>query len=160
MWRPKLFAKLKRIGFGGKVLRLIKSMYQNDSIRFLINGRLTAPLYLLTGVKQGIHLIKYLMNAQRYIDTHAGCNLSPLLFAIFIDGLGRLLQDTKIGISLKLLIIAILFFADDMAVIAPTRKKLNKLINIVREYFNTHRLKLSEQKSKILSHDAALTACS
>ena len=66
-----------------------------------------------------------------------------------------MLQDTKIGISLKLLIIAILFFADDMAVIAPTRKKLNRLINIVRDYFKTHRLKLSEQKSKILSHDAA-----
>ena len=53
VWRPKLFGKLKKLGFGGKTLRLIRSMYRNDSIRFLVNGRLTAPIYLLTGVKQG-----------------------------------------------------------------------------------------------------------
>ena len=80
----------------------------------------------------------------------SGCNLSPLLFAIFIDGLGKILQDTNIGISLKMLIIAILFFADDMALVAPTRKKLDKLMKIVRDYFKEHRLTLSVEKSEVM----------
>ena len=41
-----------------------------------------------------------------------------------------------------------------MALIAPSRKKLNKLINIVRRYFKEHRLTLSVQKSKIMSKNA------
>ena len=53
VWRPRLFEKLEKLGFGGRVLSLIKSMYQNDCIRFMINGELTAPIWLLRGVKQG-----------------------------------------------------------------------------------------------------------
>ena len=45
--------KLEKIGFGGKTLSLIKSMYHNDHIRFLINGSYTEPLWLTQGVKQG-----------------------------------------------------------------------------------------------------------
>ena len=48
-----LFAKLKQLGFGGRVLALIKSMYRNDNIRFIVNGKYTAPLWLTRGVKQG-----------------------------------------------------------------------------------------------------------
>ena len=48
-----LFAKLEHIGFGGKTLQLIKSMYNNDSIRFLINGKYSDELWLTQGVKQG-----------------------------------------------------------------------------------------------------------
>ena len=53
VWRDALYAKLKRIGFGGKTLSLIKSMYHNDNIQFLINNHLTDSLYLTQGVKQG-----------------------------------------------------------------------------------------------------------
>ena len=139
------------MGFGGRTLRLIQSMYKNDSIRFLINGKLTAPLYLVTGVKQGTDMEHCYLDI---IKVHLGCNLSPLLFAIFIDGLRKLLQDTNLGVSLKLLIISILFFADDLALFAPTRKKLKKLIMIVRKYFKEHKLTLSIQKSKIMSQEA------
>ena len=36
--------------------RFIKSLYVNDSLRFLINGKYSDPLWLLRGVKQGIVL--------------------------------------------------------------------------------------------------------
>ena len=49
-----LFEKLEKMGFGGKTLQIIKSMYKNDSIRFLINGQYTLPVYLTKGVRQGI----------------------------------------------------------------------------------------------------------
>ena len=41
------------MGFGGKTLQLIKSMYKNDNIQFLINGKYTDSVYLTRGVKQG-----------------------------------------------------------------------------------------------------------
>ena len=51
--RSLLFTKLESIGFGGRILSLIKSMYSNDALQFLVNGRLTCPLFLTRGVKQG-----------------------------------------------------------------------------------------------------------
>ena len=43
------------MGFGGKTLNLIKSMYTNDSLRFVINGKYSREIFLSRGVKQGIH---------------------------------------------------------------------------------------------------------
>ena len=53
VWRAGLFAKLQHMGFGGRVLSLITSMYATDRIRFDVNGHLTSPLWLTQGVKQG-----------------------------------------------------------------------------------------------------------
>ena len=53
MWRPALFEKLDKLGFGGRTLKLIKSMYKNDCLRFMINGEASDPIWLLRGVKQG-----------------------------------------------------------------------------------------------------------
>ena len=53
VWRAGLWAKLTTMGFGGKTLRLIQSMYKNDSISFFINGQYSPKLWLSQGVKQG-----------------------------------------------------------------------------------------------------------
>ena len=53
VWREALYAKLNNLGFGGKVLKLIKSLYCNDSLNFIINGKYSSSLYLTRGVKQG-----------------------------------------------------------------------------------------------------------
>ena len=57
MWRDGLFAKLNHMGFGGRVLSLITSMYASDRIQFDVNGKLTSPLWLTQGVKQGTPFI-------------------------------------------------------------------------------------------------------
>ena len=41
------------MGFGGKTLSLIQSMYKNDSISFFINGQYSPKIWLSQGVKQG-----------------------------------------------------------------------------------------------------------
>ena len=53
VWREALYVKLSSIGFGGKTLSLIQSMYHNDQIKFLINGHYTESIFLTQGVKQG-----------------------------------------------------------------------------------------------------------
>ena len=54
VWRPALYAKLEKLGFGGKTLKIIKSMYCNDSLKFNINGKYSESIYLTQGVKQGL----------------------------------------------------------------------------------------------------------
>ena len=48
-----MFKKLEHLGFGGKILSLLRSMYRNDKIKFYVNGEYTDELYLTCGVKQG-----------------------------------------------------------------------------------------------------------
>ena len=50
-----MYKKLENVGFGGKTLNLIKSMYTNDSLCFLINGHYSDQLWLTRGVKQGLN---------------------------------------------------------------------------------------------------------
>ena len=74
VWRQALYVKLNNLGFGGKTLQLIKSMYCNDRLWFL--GKFTEELSLTQGVKQGkrnLYPFKVVYN------NIAGCNLSPLL---------------------------------------------------------------------------------
>ena len=127
-----MFVKLQHVGFGGRTLRLIMSMYQNDRLQFYVMGAFTHPLWLRLGVKQG-------------------CNLSPLLFAIFLSGLGPRLLSTQLGIELcPGLRVSTLFFADDVVLIARSQASLSILFEIAMKFFDDHRLCLSVSKTKVL----------
>merc|ERR1712243_397830 len=71
--RNILYIKLKSVGFGGKTLKLIQSMYYNDRVVIQLGSKVSAPLWFQRGVKQG-------------------CCLSPLLFALYMEGLGTKLH--------------------------------------------------------------------
>jgi hypothetical protein len=55
-----------------------------------------------------------------------GCILSPILFAIWIDGLARALKKTKVKSILQNIKFNFTFFADDLAVLAESRNDLQK----------------------------------
>ena len=57
-----MFKKLERLGFGGRVLSLIESMYTKDSLLFLVNGKFTDELFLTKGVKQGSMMWELIVN--------------------------------------------------------------------------------------------------
>ena len=63
-----MFAKLSNLGFGGKTLSLIQSMYRNDSLRFLINGKYSDELWLTQGVKQGQTPHTLLITKQSFVN--------------------------------------------------------------------------------------------
>ena len=56
--------------------------------------------------------------------------------------------------TIGVLIISAIFFADDLLLIAPSKRKLRKLISIMRRYFFSHKMELSTTKSKVITHDA------
>ena len=152
VWRQALYVKLNNLGFGGKTLQLIKSMYCNDRLRFLINGKFTEELFLTQGVKQGkrnLYPFKVVYN------NIAGCNLSPLLFSIFISNLGYELNKTNLGLDLDGINVSAVFFADDICILGSSPKALESLMAITRAFFTRHRLALSEKKSKIMTYNAS-----
>ena len=94
-----MYLKLESIGFGGRVKSLIQSMYYNDCIQIKVKGGLSPPLWFTKGVKQG-------------------CVLSPMLFSLYISGLGRVLHTLREGIDFDGVVISALFFADDLVLIS------------------------------------------
>ena len=91
------------------------------------------------------------------ISVLAGCNLSALFFAIFINELGRILNRTGLGIDLQTINIAALIFADDLVLIAKNKKSLKKLMLMTRKYFKSNKLEISSSKSKIMTVDGSPT---
>ena len=127
-----LYTKLVNIGFGGKMVRLIRSMYYNDNIQFNLMGGLSPPIWFTKGVKQG-------------------CSLSPLLFALYISGLGKVLQDTNLGVQLGTEIITAMFLAEDLVLVSSTPKVgMNRLLSICMEFCKDMHMTLSIPKTYIL----------
>ena len=91
--------KLDSIGFGGRVKSLIQSMYYNDCVQIRVKGGLSAPLWFTKGVKQG-------------------WVLSPMLFSLYISGLGKVLHSLPKGIAFDGVVISALFFTDDLVLIS------------------------------------------
>ena len=107
--RELLYTKLDEVGFGGRVKSIIQSMYYNDSVQVRIGSGLSSPLWFTRGVKQG-------------------CVMSPLLFALYLSGLGKALHAMKEGINFEGVIISALMFVDDLVLISRTRiRGMNRL---------------------------------
>ena len=109
-----LLLKLQRAGINGKIYDLIKSMYQNSTSRMKCKNTLTDNIK----IKQGVH---------------QGNVLSPLLFNIFIDDIGKSLlshdapslHDSKVNH---------LLYADDLVLLSTTEEGLQRNIDKVHEY--------------------------
>ena len=131
--RELLYTKLDAVGFGGRVKSIIQAMYYNDSVQVRIGSGLSSPLWFTRGVKQG-------------------CVLSPLLFALYLSGLGKVLHAMKEGINFEGVIISALMFADDLVLISRTRiRGMNRLLRAVHKFCQDMHMKLSVDKTVMLS---------
>jgi len=132
--RELLYLKLDSLGFGGKVKQIIQSMYYNDNVRVRLCGGLSNPLWFTRGVKQG-------------------CVLSPLLFSLYVSGLGKVLHSMKEGVHFSGMTISALFFADDLVLISRTKRRgMNRLLRAVQKYCTEMDMKLAVEKTVILSY--------
>ena len=127
--RNILWKKLSSLGFGGKYLQTLKSIYAGDSIQCDVNGLRTRPIYLRRGLRQG-------------------CSLSPLLFNLYISSLGNDLSISTEGFRIGKAIVSALLFADDLVVIARSRSGLLKLMAIVKKHSDSLKLELNTDPNK------------
>ena len=132
--RSLMYLKLRSVGLGGKELKLIQSMYFNDCVQVRIQEGLSAPLWFEKGVKQG-------------------CSLSPLLFSLYMAGLGQALHESRLGIRMGRQYVSALFFADDLVLVSRSRRTgMESLIDIVVNFCKDMKMKLSPTKTFIITN--------
>ena len=79
---------------------------------------------------------------------------SPEFFSCYFDGLTKLLREKKIGCHMYNMFLAIILFADDICLLAPTRSTLDRLISYCSDYCSTHGLTFNPKKSKVMVFSA------
>ena len=99
------------------------------------------------------------------IEVKQGCPASPLLFSLYLDELETLLEDASEHIDcprLAQLLIAILMFADDIALFSYSPRVLQgprglqQQLNILQEFCTARGLKVRERERISLVHSASI----
>ena len=76
--------------------------------------------------------------------------LSPKFFSLYIDDLIKMLRKKGIGCHVLEMFVACILFADDMALMAPSRSALQKMITICTDYCDKFCLNFNAKKSKVM----------
>ena len=74
--------------------------------------------------------------------------LSPDLYNIYVDDLIQILRSSGIGCHISSTFAAALFYADDMCILAPSMKGLQKMLIICGEYCEKWDIGLNAKKTK------------
>ena len=126
-----LFSKLIARGIPLCILMCLIYWYLNMSCNVKWANALSREFSVPLGIKQG------------------GIN-SPDYFGCYIDDLCAILRKTNVGCYMYKLFLAMILFADDLCLLAPTRYALNRLIQLCASYCKEHGLTFNAIKSKIV----------
>ena len=136
--RNLLLYKLSKIGINGRMYYAIASLYSNPRSRVILNDYETEYFDCPIGVKQGD-------------------NLSPTLFAIFINDLASEIKESNIGIDLNVeggpnidYVLSILLYADDIVCLAENEADLQSILFIIENWCKKWRLEVNLTKTNIL----------
>ena len=133
VWRDALFYKLLLNNISKKFVNILRKMYDKLQICVRLQNGLTYPFRSKVGLKQG-------------------CNLSPILFNIFINdfvqGLSELQTDAP---SLENLKIGCLLYADDLVLISESEKGLQTSLDYLEKFNNKWDLKVNPSKTKYMA---------
>jgi hypothetical protein len=130
VWRDGLWKRLIEVGITGKMWRVLHNLYSVVESCVLVGADRTEWFSLDAGLRQG-------------------CILSPILFAVFIDGLARAVKAAGTKQTLADLNVSILLFADDLVLIGHNRQDLQKLLDLVFEYSQKWRFQFNTAKVKL-----------
>lgn len=120
------------IGYDAKLLAILKSMYSKDSLVCEVNRKLSRPVFPRRGLRQG-------------------CNLSSVLFAIYLSDLTDTLKCTEGGIKVWDVLVNHLCFAENIILIAENDYELENFINIMQVWCDKYGLNISQIKSQVVS---------
>ena len=126
-----LFKKLLDCGLPPLVVRLLSSWYSSQECRVRWGTCLSSSFRVSNGVRQG-------------------SVLSPLLFAVYLDGLLCDLIDCGVGCYWKNLFAGCVCYADDIVLLAPCPSALRTMLNICCKYASDHGLEFNTTKSQLI----------
>lgn len=84
------------------------------------------------------------------LGTKQGGISSPKFFSVYINDMIKLLRKGGIGCHLIKLFVACILFADDLALLSPSRSALQKMIDICEKYCSEFCLQFNSKKSKLM----------
>jgi hypothetical protein len=131
--RENIWLKLIHIGVRGKILTVLRSMYQNVKSRVKTQNNTLSESFLCSlGVRQG------------------DC-LSPFLFSIYVNDIeDTLLREGFKGINTGFLKLFLLLYADDIVIIAESLDDLQKGMDILKDYCERWKLTVNINKTKVM----------
>ncbi|OMJ10440.1 Transposon TX1 protein [Smittium culicis] len=111
-----LVHKLRSVDFGGKLLNMIKGMYDAPKIAVRVGNEVSNPTEYLCGVRQG-------------------CPASPILFDFYINDIFKGVRGVRVpGLTTRL---PGLLFADDAVLLAESSADLQTALNTITEWSDT-----------------------
>ena len=131
VWKPGLWWKLKQAGIGGDCLRLLRCMLSKVCRSVRIQDYGSDTFEVEAGVAQG-------------------SVLSPLLYALFIDGLHDVFKDLGLGVEVYGRQVPLLLYADDVVFLATDAAEMRKMIAVLEVYAKTWRFNIKSKKCGIL----------
>jgi len=129
-----LWTKLTFLGLPSRLINIIRKLYNKMFIVQIDQHTLITPIRITKGVLQGDPL-------------------SSILFNLFLSDVDSVMKEDhlpKINLFHSKLEINYLLFADDIVLLADNQLYLQKLLNATQTYVNTNRLKINEDKTKVL----------
>ena len=120
VWIIGLLYKLYHIGVRGKLLRIINDSFQNVTSKVFLNGNASEPFEILQGTRQG-----------------SIC--APFYYTVFVNGLLYELQNSNYGLKIADLELCAPTQADDIVLLALSRRSLQALLTICSTYANRWR---------------------
>ena len=124
----QLFKKLIEREVPAVVLRLIIFIYMNQSCFIRWNSVESDTFSVKNGVRQG-------------------AILSPSLFCVYLDSLLSQLRDAGIGCHIGGQFLGAFGYADDVTLLAPTRKGLQSMLQICEDFSTKHAMLFSTDPS-------------
>ncbi|OMJ15029.1 RNA-directed DNA polymerase from mobile element jockey [Smittium culicis] len=131
-----LLHKLRSVGIGGKLLNMIKGMYDAPKIAVRVGNEVSNPTEYLCGVRQG-------------------CPASPILFDFFINDIFKGVRGVRVpGLTSR---IPGLLFADDAVLLAESSADLQAALNTITEWSDTWEMAVNASKCGIMTISGELT---
>ena len=130
--RDVLWYKLLKVGVGGKMLDIVKSIYNMVKSRVKHNNLLSESFTCQIGVRQG------------------EC-VSPFLFSMYLNDLESELATKGVdGINIGMLNLYLLLYVDDIVLFGKTPEDLQHGLTILENYCNRWKLTVNTNKTKIM----------
>jgi phosphotransferase system HPr-like phosphotransfer protein len=137
VWRVGLWKKIVECGIHGKILNTIVNMYKQIKSCIRVNNEYSDFFPSFKGLRQGE-------------------NLSPLLFALFVNDLEEFLlsngcqqldfEDDIVNI----LRVMVLLYADDTVILTNSKQNAQKALIHLEQYCKQWKLEVNTDKTKVI----------
>ena len=133
VWRNGLFFKMLKANISPGFVQLLRDMYSKLRSCVQIQGGISPYFDSLIGLKQG-------------------CNLSPILFNLFINSLIHHINSANPDSPmLDNIQVSCLFYADDLVILSETKVGLQKSLDALNHYIQKWFLEVNPKKTKCLT---------